>query len=62
MVNIYHSEIGWNWNDERTTIPACAVIQSDPVTQFSGILDARGNKLMVTLQSEPAGFIIFPEK
>lgn len=61
-MRIYHSEVSWNTNDWRTTIPTCTVVQAEPVTRFSGLLDVNGNKLMVTLQSEPAGFVVFPER
>ncbi len=56
---IYHSEVAWNTNEWRTTIPGCTVIEPEPITRFSGLLDASGNKLMVTVKSEPAGFVIF---
>jgi hypothetical protein len=61
-VRVYHSEVGWNTNDWRTTIPTCTAIEPEPVTKFTGLLDASGNKLMATLKSEPAGFVVFPEK
>jgi hypothetical protein len=59
-MRIYHSEVGWNTNEWRTTIPGCTVIELEPVTRFSGLLDSSGNKLMVTVRSEPAGFVVFP--
>jgi hypothetical protein len=61
-VKIYHTEVNWSWNDMRTTIPACTVMEPEAVTRFSGLLDADGNKLMVTLKTEPIGFVIFPDK
>lgn len=34
-------------------------MEAEPVNQFSGLLDVNGNKLMVTVQPNPIGFIIF---
>lgn len=33
--------------------------RGEPLNQFSGLLDAQGNRLMVTVQSEPIGFVVF---
>jgi hypothetical protein len=61
-MRIYHAEVSWNTNDWRTTVPTCNVIEPESFTRFSGLLDASGNKLMVTVQSEPAGFIVFGDR
>jgi hypothetical protein len=49
------------WLNNRINVPSCTVIEREAVQQFSGLLDQHGNKLMVTLKSEPAGFIVFPD-
>ncbi|MGX9392548.1 hypothetical protein ACWX0K_20430 [Nitrobacteraceae bacterium UC4446_H13] len=41
----------------RTHVPSCTVLELEPVQRFSGLYDAAGNKLMVTIQTEPIGFI-----
>lgn len=61
MKRIYKPQLGWE-NDMRVNVPTCAVVEPTPVEQYSGLLDASGNRLMVTLKSEPAGFVVFSEK
>lgn len=52
-----------NWDDDmRTHVPSCTVMERESVQQFSGLLDASGNKLMVTVQTEPIGFVIFKDR
>lgn len=46
----------------RVIVPSMTVIDRETVQQFSGLLDAHGNRLMVTIETEPAGFVVFPEK
>lgn len=58
---IYKPQLGWE-NDMRVNVPTCVVIDHDTIQQFSGLLDSSGNKLMVTICTEPAGFVVFPEK
>jgi hypothetical protein len=61
MKRTYRPQLGWE-NDMRVNVPSCTVVQQEPIAQFSGLLDASGNKLMVTVQSEPAGFVVFPPR
>jgi hypothetical protein len=49
-------------DDARLHVPSCTVIEREPLNKYSGLLDAQGNKLMVTMQSEPVGFVVFPAK
>jgi len=60
MKRIYQPQLDYH-NDMRLNVPSCTVFERESVQQFSGLLDARGNKLMVTLKSEPAGFVVFSE-
>ncbi len=62
MKRVYQSETNWWWLNDRVNVPTCTVLEREAVQQFSGLLDQHGNKLMVTLKSEPVGFITFPEK
>jgi hypothetical protein len=55
---IYRPQLGWE-NDLRVNVPSMTVVEPEPLNQFSGLLDASGNKLMVTMQSEPVGFVVF---
>lgn len=61
MKRVYRPELGWE-NDMRVIVPSMTVIDRETVQQFSGLLDAHGNRLMVTIETEPAGFVVFPEK
>lgn len=55
---VYRPQFGYE-NDMRVNVPTVTIIEPEPLNQFSGLLDANGNKLMVTMESEPAGFVIF---
>lgn len=47
-----------NYDDEmRTHVPSCTVLESESATYFSGLYDSDGNRLMVTLKTEPIGFV-----
>ena len=59
MRRIYRPAFNWD-DDYRTHVPSCTVIEAEPINQFSGLLDTNGNKLMVTVQPNPIGFVIFP--
>jgi hypothetical protein len=58
MRRIYRPALDYN-DDMRTHVPSLTVIEREPLNQFSGLLDANGHKLMVTMESEPAGFVVF---
>jgi hypothetical protein len=48
----------WFWAS-RVNAPSCTVLEPNPQQRFSGLLDANGDKLMVTEQTEPIGFVVF---
>lgn len=50
-----------SWEDAyRVNVPSCTVLEAEPSARFSGLLDQHGNKLMVTDERQPVGFIRFP--
>jgi hypothetical protein len=61
MKRIYRPALNYD-DDMRTHVPSCTVLEPEPLNQYSGLLDAQGNKLMVTVQSEPVGFVVFAAK
>lgn len=61
MRRIYRPALDYN-DDMRTNVPSMTVVEREPLNQFSGLLDASGNRLMVTLESEPVGFVVFRPK
>jgi hypothetical protein len=61
MAKGYRPLLGWE-NDMRVNVPSCTIVEGEMVTKFSGLLDAYGNKLMVMIKSESAGFVVFPER
>ena len=61
MRRIYRPALDYNY-DMRTHVPSMTVIDREPFNQFSGLLDANGNRLMVTIESEPVGFVVFRPK
>jgi hypothetical protein len=58
MTRVYRPALNLD-DDIRTHVPTCTVIEPEPINQFSGLLDANGNRLMVTVQPNPVGFVIF---
>jgi len=51
-----------SWHDDiRVHVPSCTVYEAEDSQQFSGLYDANGNKLMVSVRSEPIGFV-YPSK
>jgi hypothetical protein len=61
MKRVYRPQASWE-DSYRVNVPSCTVIEPEPTSRFSGLLDAQGNRLMVALQSEPVGFVVFKEK
>lgn len=53
---IYTSVASWH-DDIRVHVPSCTVYETESFQQFSGLYDANGNKLMVSVRSEPIGFV-----
>lgn len=49
-------------DDWRTNLPSMTVLEPEPQQRFSGLLDVNGNKLMVSVKSDPVGFVHFPVK
>lgn len=64
-MKVYAPAMQW-WSEwegaGRVYLPPCTVHEPKPEQRFSGLLDASGNKLMVTEQTEPVGFVIFDRK
>lgn len=57
----YRPQLNWD-DDMRTNVPSRTVVELEPTQHFSGLLDADGNKLMVSLQTGPIGFVVFSER
>lgn len=60
-MRVYHTvppAMLWE-NDIRLNVPTCTVVEQDSSSYFTGLLDARGNKLMATDIKEPIGFVVF---
>lgn len=60
-MKVYQPEMNWH-NDYRLHVPSCTVMEPEPVQRFSGLLDAQGNRLMVTERTEPIGYVVFPDR
>jgi hypothetical protein len=60
-MRIYRPAMNWD-DDMRTHVPSMTVVEDAPTSHFSGLLDANGNKLMVTEVREPVGFVIFKDR
>lgn len=55
---VYRPASGWD-DDLRVNVPSITVFGVEPESYFSGLYDASGNKLMVSIKPEPIGFVVF---
>ena len=63
---VYRPQLGgdgdqrWRWwLEAEKTASTMVVIEEDQAPKFTGLLDAAGNRLMVSLEQDPIGFVHF---
>lgn len=57
-MRVYRPELSWE-DDHRVHVPSCTVLEAEPHSPFSGLLDQHGNRLMVVEERQPIGFVNF---